>query len=124
MVAFYIRLGPSSSTGPNSRANKPSISPNFINFLRVQPCQCKVMRPDFRSRCSCGEIEMKRINLLWADGRDVHYPMDKPNLAHVECSGRGKTRPGFFKPTQRFGAKIVPHRTPHETSECSGPTLL
>ena len=29
---------------------------------------------------------MKRMNLLWADGIDVHYPTDEPNLAHVENS--------------------------------------
>lgn len=29
---------------------------------------------------------MKRIILLWTDGRDVHYGTDELNLAHVEMS--------------------------------------
>jgi hypothetical protein len=62
---------------------------------------------------------MKRIYLSWTNGRDVHYPTDEPNVAHVESSGRGEARPDFFKPVQRIGAKIVPPRTPHGMIECS-----
>ena len=29
---------------------------------------------------------MKRINLPWTDGRDVHYPTNEPNPAYVEIS--------------------------------------
>ena len=56
------------------------------------------------------------------DGRDVHYPTDEPNLAHVESSGQGKARPGIFKVAQRFDVKIMSPRTPHGMSECLGPT--
>ena len=29
---------------------------------------------------------MKRVNLSWTDGRDVHFPIDEPNPAHIESS--------------------------------------
>ena len=54
---------------------------------------------------------MKKSNLSWTNGRDVHYPIHEPNLAHVESLGQGKLIP-IFKPVQRVGAKIVPHRMP------------
>ena len=63
---------------------------------------------------------VKRIDLLWTDGRDVPYPMDELDPAHVEDSGRGKARPDIFKPARWFGAKIVPPRMPHGMSGCSG----
>ena len=50
--------------------------------------------------------------------------MDKPNPIHVESLGQEKARPYFFKPTQRVGAKIVPHETPHKMSEYLDPTLV
>ena len=56
---------------------------------------------------------MKRINLSWTNNRDVQHPTDEPNPAHVEGLDRGKACPNFFKPTQRFGAKIVSPGTPH-----------
>ena len=85
---------------------------------------CKVMRPDFRSQYSGGVSVVKRINFSWTDGRDVHYPTVDPNSAHVESLGREKAPPNFFKPTQRFGAEIMLPKTPHEMSECLGPTLV
>lgn len=51
---------------------------------------------------------MERINLLWTDGRDVQYPMDKSDPAHVESSSQEKACPDFFKLARRVGAKIVP----------------
>ena len=30
---------------------------------------------------------MKRINLLWTRGINVHYPTDEPNPTHVESLG-------------------------------------
>ena len=71
-----------------------------------------------------GKSVVKRIDLLGTDDRDVHYPTDEPNPTHVESSGWGKFCPHFFKPAQRFGAKIVSPRTPHGTSECFDPTLV
>ena len=82
------------------------------------------MRPYSRSRCSRGKSVMKTINLPWTDGRDVHYPTEEPNPAHVESLGRGKTHPNFLDPSLRFGAQIVPPRTPHGISDYSGPTLV
>ena len=67
---------------------------------------------------------MKRINLLWTDGRDVHYPMDAPKSVYVESSGQGKAHPDFTKLAERFGAKIVPPRIPHGMNECFGPPLV
>ena len=67
---------------------------------------------------------MKRIKLPCTADRDVHYPMDEPNLAHVESSGQRKACLGFFKPFRRFGAKIVPLRASHGMGECLGPTLV
>ena len=67
---------------------------------------------------------MKRINLSWTDGGDVHYPTDEPNPAHVESLSQGKAHPGFFKPARKFGTKIVSPRTPHGMSECLSPTLV
>ena len=58
------------------------------------------------------------------DGRDVLNPTDEPNMAHVESSGWGKTRPDFFKPAQWFGTTIVPSKTPHDMTECSGWPLI
>ena len=66
---------------------------------------------------------MKRMNLPYTNNRDVHYPMDEPNLAHVESLSQIKARPDFFKLARRFEAKIVPPRTSHGMSECLGPTL-
>jgi hypothetical protein len=62
--------------------------------------------------------ERRRIYLLKIDDRD------EPNPAHVESLGRGETRPEFFKPARWFGAKIVPPRTSHGMSECSGRPLV
>ena len=56
---------------------------------------------------------MKRNNLSWTNGRNVHYPTDEPNLSHVESSSQEKARPNFFKLARRFSTKIVPPRTPH-----------
>ena len=39
---------------------------------------------------------MKGINTSWNDGRDVYYPTDEPNLAHVETLGHGNACPDFF----------------------------
>jgi hypothetical protein len=71
-----------------------------------------------------GESEMKSINFLWTNGRDVHHPTDEPNPAHVESLGQGKARPNFFKPARRFGIKSMPPRMPHGMIECLGPTLV
>ena len=67
---------------------------------------------------------MKRFKLLGFDGRDVHYPMNESNHAHVESLGQEKACPNFFKMARRFDAKIVSLRTPHGMSECSSPTLV
>jgi hypothetical protein len=67
---------------------------------------------------------VKRINLPWTNSRDVHYPRNEPNPAHVESSGQGKACLDFFKLARRFGAKIVPPRMPHGMSECLGLTLV
>ena len=85
--------------------------------------KCK-MRPDFRCWWTWGESVTKRINLLWTDNKDVHYPMNEPDPVHVENLGREKARPDFFKPYRRFEAKIVPPRTPHRMSEYSDETLI
>jgi hypothetical protein len=53
---------------------------------------------------------VKRVNLLWIDGRVVHNPTNYPNPAHVESSCRGKTRMDFVKPTQRFGSCRIGRR--------------
>lgn len=67
---------------------------------------------------------VQRINLSWIGGRDVHYSMDEPSPIYVERSSQGKPCLDSFKPVQRFGAKHLPHRTPHKMSECLGPTLV
>ena len=85
--------------------------------------ECK-MRPDFRCLWSWGESITKRINTLWTDNKDVHYPMNEPDPVHVENLGREKARPDFFKPYRRFEAKIVPPRTPHKMSEYFDETLI
>jgi len=59
----------------------------------------------------------RRIYLLKIDDRD-----ERP--AHVESLGRGEILPEFFKPARWFGAKIVPPRTSHGMSECSGRPLV
>ena len=30
--------------------------------------------------------------------KDVHYPMDEPNIAHVESLAQGNVRLDFFEP--------------------------
>ena len=40
---------------------------------------------------------MKKIILLWTNGKDVCYPTDEPNPVHVESSGRGNAHPNFIK---------------------------
>ena len=117
---FYIWLEHRS----NSCVVGSSIWSNFINFYGSNLLTCKVTRSDCRSWCSCGEIVVKRINILWTDGRDVHYPTDEPSPAHVERWGRGKVRPDFFKPAWWFGAKIVPPKTSHGMGECSDQPLV
>ena len=67
---------------------------------------------------------MKRIKLLCTDGRDVHYPMDEPNVAHVKNYGPEKAHPDFIKPARRLGTKIVPPKMPHEMSDLSDPTMI
>ena len=67
---------------------------------------------------------MKRVNYVWTNGRDVCYPMNELNLAHVESSDEGKARPNFSKLTRRFGAKFVSPRVPHGMTECLNPTLV
>ena len=67
---------------------------------------------------------MKRINLLWIDDKDVHYPMDELNPARVESLDRRQALLDFFKLAQRFGVKIVSPRTPYGMNECLGPTLV
>ena len=99
---------------PDSCAIKHSIRPNFIKFGGPTLITCKVMRPDFRSRCSWGESVVKGIAVTFhgptidkcSEGNcresvvtfhgptiDVHYPMVKLNLAHVESLGQGKLVP-------------------------------
>ena len=70
------------------------------------------------------ESVVKRINLLWIDGRHVHYPTDEPSPTHIESSCQGKVDPDFIKLARRFGAKIVPPRMLHGMSECLGPCLV
>ena len=67
---------------------------------------------------------MQRINLLWTNGRDVHYPIDEPNPAHVKSWGRGKARPCFLQAILKVGAKFVPPSMPHGMSECLGQPLV
>lgn len=40
---------------------------------------------------------MKRINLSWIDGRDIHYLTNDPTLAHVESLGQKKASSQFFE---------------------------
>jgi hypothetical protein len=56
---------------------------------------------------------MKRTNLLQINGRDVRYPTNESNLAHVESSSQEKPRPKFFKVAHKFDAKCIPLRRPH-----------
>ena len=58
-----------------------------------------------------------KLNLLRFNNRDVHYPTDEPNPARVQSSSQGDAHPDFFKLVQMFGAKNVPHETPHGMSE-------
>ena len=118
---LYIRLRAVPSTGLIHVLLSPQSGPVSSNFCGFNLVTCEVLSLDFKSRCSWGESVVKRINLSWTNGRDVHYAMDEPNPTHVESSGRGKVRPDFFKPAQRFGTKIVPTRTPHGMSECFEP---
>ena len=39
---------------------------------------------------------MKRNNLPWTDGKEIHHPTDEPNPAHVGSSDRGKVRLNVF----------------------------
>ena len=68
---------------------------------------------------------MKRINLLWTDDKDVHYPTDVPNQFHVESLGRGKTCLIFLNLGLKVWlAKIAPPRMSRGMSEYLGPTLI
>ena len=68
--------------------------------------------------------ERIRTYSLKLDGQDELNPTDDPNPAPGESSGQGKARPDFFIRAGWFGAKIVPPRTPHEMSKCSGRPLV
>ena len=88
---------------PDSCAIKLSIWSNFIKHVAGPTfVMCTVMRPNFRSWCVWGESVMKRINLLWTNDKDAHYPTDEPNSTHVKSSGQGETCPDFFKLTRSF----------------------
>jgi hypothetical protein len=62
----------------------------------------------------------KRIRPLVIDRQDELNPIDEPNRALHGSSGQGKARPKLSSRTRWFGAKILPPRTPHVVSECSG----
>ena len=66
------------------------------------------------------EEERKRIYPLMIDGQDELNLTEEPNRALDGSSGRGKARPELSSRARWFGAKIVPPRTPHGMSECSG----
>ena len=91
---------------PNSCALSPQFGPSLSTFCGSNLVTCKVMRPDFRSRCSWGEIIVKRINLSLANNRNIHYPTDEPNPTHVESLGRGNALLDFFKPAWGLMPKL------------------
>lgn len=49
---------------------------------------------------------MKRINILWTNGRDVHYLIDEPCTTNVESLCQGEARPDFFTLARRFGTQL------------------
>jgi hypothetical protein len=54
------------------------------------------------------------------DGQGELNPTKEPNQALDGSSSWGKARPKLRSRARWFGAKIVPPRTPHGISECSG----
>ena len=75
-------------------------------FIDYRCLDLKVMRSDFKSKYSWGGRLVKRIYFPWIDGREVHYPTDLPNLAHVESLSQAKPHPDFFNLARIFGFKI------------------
>ena len=55
---------------------------------------------------------------MWIGGKNVHYPTEEPDPAHVEGSSQGKIS------AQRFGSKFLSPRTSHRLRKSSGPTLV
>ena len=66
------------------------------------------------------EEERKRIYPLVIDVQDELNPTEEPNQALDGSSGREKAHPELSSWARWFGSKIVPPKTPHEMSECSG----
>ena len=65
---------------------------------------------------------MKKSNFPWIDGRDVHYPTNEPNPAHVGSLSEGKPHPSFFKPARRFAPiNCLPPGTPHTMTIVEAP---
>lgn len=75
-------------------------------FCKPKFVTCKKWGPILGPNVSWEESVVTRINLVWTNIRDVHYPMDKSNVTQIESSDQWKARPNFFKPSWRFGAKL------------------
>ena len=86
------RLGVGLSTALVHVQLSPQSGPTFCGPHLVA---CKVMRSDCRSWCSCGVSVVKRVNLLWTIGRDVHYPTHEPNPVHFWEFGPRKSLSWF-----------------------------
>jgi len=114
----------------DSCAIKPSIWSNFINYSRPNLLTCKVMRSDYRSWYPCGEIVVKRINLLWTNGRDVHYPMVSPIRPMLRGGAEEKfvpissSRPNGLAPKlchlRRHMGWVIVRANPYYESPCVG----
>jgi hypothetical protein len=102
---------------PNSYIIKPWIGLNFNNFLQAQLCHIQSDEAQFYILMSLRNNVVKKMNLLWFNGRDVHYPTDEPNPTHVQSSCWENAHLDFFKLVQMFGGNIVPPMTPHGMSE-------